>query len=72
MTVAEPILPDRASQSKATTNGLSSQEAGQRKKQYGPNANTDVCNAFFLPARLMSIWFGKGAISGNRSRADGC
>jgi H+-transporting ATPase len=38
MTIAEPIQPDQASQSKETTTGLSSQEAAQRLKQYGPNA----------------------------------
>jgi H+-transporting ATPase len=38
MTIAEPIHPDRASQSKALSTGLSSQEAAQRLQQYGPNA----------------------------------
>jgi len=38
MTIAEEIHPDRANQSKAPSTGLSSQEAAQRLKQYGPNA----------------------------------
>ena len=38
MTIAEPIHPDQAAQSKASSIGLSNQEAAQRLKQYGPNA----------------------------------
>ena len=38
MTDAEPIHPDQATHSEASSSGLSSQEAAQRLKQYGPNA----------------------------------
>ncbi|MFZ0532799.1 MAG: HAD-IC family P-type ATPase, partial [Anaerolineales bacterium] len=38
MTIAEPIQPDQAAQSRASSTGLSSHEAAQRLKQYGPNA----------------------------------
>ena len=37
MTDAEPIHPDQTAQSKTSSTGLSSQEAAQRLKQYGPN-----------------------------------